>query len=70
MEKGFIHDLAESLPTRQINAQVWYNKQAMAFYESLADGINISIANIERKPAPMPIITQNQELVVRNRKCL
>jgi hypothetical protein len=47
MDKGFVHDLAKTLPDRQEKAQAIYEEEARAFYAELeGKGINISSSNL------------------------
>jgi len=56
MGKGFIHDLAETLPQRQANAEKRYKAEQEAFYAELErKGINTSAKNLP-EPEKMPMV--------------
>lgn len=51
MDKGFVHNLAESLPQRQANAKARYEKEARVFYKGLEDkGINTDASKVADNP--------------------
>ena len=58
MSKGFVHNLASTLPERQERAEKRYKQEALQFYGKMEeDGINTSASNV-KSIEPTPLIGQ------------
>lgn len=70
MNKGFIHDLAETLPQRQANAEKRYKAEQEAFYAELeSKGINTSSKNLpEPEKTQLIVILARQMNPIKKRK--
>ena len=67
-ERGFVHNLASTLPERQERAEKRYSKESMQFYGEMEErGINTSASNV-KSIEPTPLIGQLARQILSFRK--